>query len=374
MAEREINRTLQLLFLSVLIFISFSCREPEPYQLGFIGSLSGNNSDLGIDGRNGYLLAVEEINRAGGIHGHLIETVIRNGEMNPTVAANQIDSFHKMGIEAVIGPFTSAQVQAVMPLADKFGVLVMSPTASSNELVGHDDMLIRAYGSTRDTSTYYADYLINTTGFRKAGIIYDSVNSLYTESWKSEFKNRYESLGGMLIFEEAIDARLNTQFDQPLDHFLASGSDCLILVTNSIDASSLIQHLRLKDRDTPVFVSEWASTLQLIELGGKSVDGTVVLQSFNPFDNSPDYIAFKDLYIARFNSRPSFAAVLSYESTHIIARSLLEKKKDETLKEAILRLSSFKGLQEDVIIDEYGDAHRHTVFSIIENGIFRKLE
>ncbi len=50
-----------------------ACSDPQPVRIGFIGGTSGRAADLGIDSRNGVLLAVEQRNAAGGIGGRAVE-------------------------------------------------------------------------------------------------------------------------------------------------------------------------------------------------------------------------------------------------------------------------------------------------------------
>ncbi|HKI49124.1 MAG TPA: ABC transporter substrate-binding protein, partial [Desulfobacteria bacterium] len=59
-----------ILILAILVSAAIGCEKKEnPIKVGFVGGLTGRLSDLGTAGRNGVILAVEEINGKGGIHG-----------------------------------------------------------------------------------------------------------------------------------------------------------------------------------------------------------------------------------------------------------------------------------------------------------------
>ncbi|MDC7241133.1 MAG: ABC transporter substrate-binding protein, partial [Spirochaetales bacterium] len=60
-----------------LILLIAGCSR-EPVKVGFISGLSGGNSDLGEAGRNGAMMAVEEINETGGIDGQGVSLLIRD--------------------------------------------------------------------------------------------------------------------------------------------------------------------------------------------------------------------------------------------------------------------------------------------------------
>jgi len=62
------------------------CGPREPVRVGFLGGLSGRVADLGEAGRNGAQIAVEEVNRAGGIDGRRVELIVRDDAQNPEKA------------------------------------------------------------------------------------------------------------------------------------------------------------------------------------------------------------------------------------------------------------------------------------------------
>ena len=86
----------------VAIFLALSvaaaCRRPaKPVKVGFIGNLTGSFSDWGIASRNGFLLAVEQINSAGGIDGRQVEVVVRNDDFSHELAAKAVEELADMG-------------------------------------------------------------------------------------------------------------------------------------------------------------------------------------------------------------------------------------------------------------------------------------
>ncbi len=52
--------------------------------------MSGRVADLGVAGRNGAMLAIEQRNAAGGIHGRAVELVVKDDEQNPEVAKKAV--------------------------------------------------------------------------------------------------------------------------------------------------------------------------------------------------------------------------------------------------------------------------------------------
>ena len=80
------------IYLLIFIFVfSLGCeRSKPPIKIGLAGGLTGRHADLGINGRNGALYAVDEINRSGGINGRTVELISKDDKQDPDVA-RQVD-------------------------------------------------------------------------------------------------------------------------------------------------------------------------------------------------------------------------------------------------------------------------------------------
>ncbi|HWT16306.1 MAG TPA: ABC transporter substrate-binding protein, partial [Patescibacteria group bacterium] len=94
------------------------CGPREPVRVGFLGGLSGRVADLGESGRNGAQIAVEEVNRAGGIGGRQVELIVRDDAQNPEKAISAINELIGARVEAIVGPMTSAMAEVVLPIAE----------------------------------------------------------------------------------------------------------------------------------------------------------------------------------------------------------------------------------------------------------------
>ncbi|MDC7235666.1 MAG: ABC transporter substrate-binding protein [Spirochaetales bacterium] len=358
--------------LLMLIFL-LSCSGKDPVVIGFLGSLSGPNADLGEAGRNGALLAVEDYNKAGGIKGRPVKVVVKDHQMSPEQLSHISGEFTRAGVDVVIGPYTSVMTRIMIPIAEAKDMLLISPTASSSEFFEKDDNLIRLNHTTSENSRVYTAYLA-AADVMSCSVIYDTQNAEFTESWLNDFAGSYEAAGGRILVRERINSKLDTDFSEELNSVIDSGAEMLLIIANSIDSATLVQQLRQTGSDLQVYFSEWAGTRQLIELGGKAVEGSIVMQSFDPFDESPQFQEFRDKYKQRYQREPSFASVLSYDACSVLFQALEGRSRNQTVKEAILLNGPYTGIQEPLNISEFGDTRRKNVFSVIREGQFRKIE
>jgi branched-chain amino acid transport system substrate-binding protein len=123
----------------ILSLVFFSCKPPEPIRIGFLGGTSGRVADLGIAGRDGAQLSVEICNQSGGISGRKLQLIIQNDEQTPEIAERGVRELIAEGVLAIIGPMTSAMGVAVVPIVNDAQILIISPTATTEELSGRND-------------------------------------------------------------------------------------------------------------------------------------------------------------------------------------------------------------------------------------------
>src|ERR1700736_1426095 len=100
----------------------------EPIKIGYLPALTGPSSSTGIGINRGTVLAVDEINKAGGITGRQIELIVRDTQSDPTKAVNaatELTRRHK--VHVIWGPLNSGEALAATPLIARDGVPQMHP-------------------------------------------------------------------------------------------------------------------------------------------------------------------------------------------------------------------------------------------------------
>jgi branched-chain amino acid transport system substrate-binding protein len=89
----------------------------EPIRVGYLPALTGPSSATGIGMNRGILLAVQEVNAAGGVEGRKVELITRDTQSDPTKAVNAAAELtHGERVSVVFGPVNSGESLAVVPL------------------------------------------------------------------------------------------------------------------------------------------------------------------------------------------------------------------------------------------------------------------
>lgn len=350
-----------------------ACTPREPVRIGFVGGLSGRVADLGEAARNGFLLAIEEANTGGGIDGRRIEPLVRDDAQDPARARQATEELAAAGVAAIVGPLTSAMAAPVLAAASQAGIPVVSPTVTTTALTGKDDLLLRVISDTAGYSSLAARFHYQR-GVRRVAAVFDTRNRAYTEDWLNGFRRTFAAQGGRMVAEIPFESGDSIDHEQIVRTLLSHRPDALLFVSAAVDTALFAQQARKIGGGQTLIGVEWAATERLIELGGRAVDGMFVGQFFDRHAASPDYLAMREAYAARFRSPPGFASVAAYDATRAIIEARRRAPASTPLKQALLEQGPFAGAQQPIAFDRFGDAQRRTFITEIRDGQFVAVE
>lgn len=375
------NNTKKVLLLSLLAIATIAAgialvnvRSHEPISIGFVAGLSGKFSDLGLDCRRGVEIAISKVNKAGGIDKRQLQLITMDDGQDETMAKDAVSKLIAQQIPVIIGHSTSSMSLATLPLINASQTLLVSPTTSTPLLENIDDNFVRSCAVSKNAAILMARYLRDKIGISSIGIIYDLGNRAYTEQWYDAFRKTFLDAGGHRVEPLAFTSKPDIEMLPLVSQMRQQDIEVLVIVANSVDAALLCQQVRKAGWQIPLALSDWAATEQLINLGGRTVEGAIISQFFNRKSTKPAYLSFKEEFLRSYKSEPGFGALHAYNAAMMIFRAMAERQGDETLKQTILRIAHFQGLQDDIVINQYGDSNHPTYMGVIENGSFKIFE
>ena len=359
-----------LFVATALVLALCGCAPREPLRIGFIGGISGRVADLGINGRNGVVLAIEMRNKSGGIHGRPVELIVEDDKQDPEIAEEAFKRLIASKVETIIGPMTSVVAMACVPVANEAKMTVVSPTVSTAQLSGIDDYFLRVISPTTVYARKSAEFHARRLELRQVAVAYDIRNQSYTESWLNDYRQTFESQGGRVVATTPFTSSDEVDFSRLARQLREKKPGAVLIIANSVDTAMLAQQLRKLDPATVIATSEWAATERLTELGGKAIDGMILAQFLDRDSQQPAYLAFRKTYLERYAVEPSFGALAGFDAANVVLDALSLRKPGESLKQTILAQKIFSGAQSEIRFDANGDASRETFIFIVRNGNF----
>ena len=371
-ANMKIHNPVSVIIICLVIFTftageNFCSGKKEPIKLGFAGGLTGTLSDLGIAGRNGVILAVEDTNERGGINGRQIVLITRDDKNDPEIARTVDNELIDEGVVAIIGHMLSTMTMAAVPVINSKKIVLISPTASTDDLTGIDDYFFRTRLPTRSETDHICEYLTADFDSKRVAVVYDLSNKAFSEQVYYNFKESYERMGGKIVGVENFTSGMPESFFIMVKQQLSNTPDCFFIITGALDAALICQQIRKINTDITIVSSSWGMTPYLIMNGGPAVEGIIFSQPRNIQKQSEAYKSFEKTYLSRFGSKPSFAGISGYDAARVIIDALYIDDSPENLKSTILNYNVYKGIQGDLEIDRFGDASgKRGIYTVAE--------
>ncbi len=341
------------------------CRPPEGVRIGFLGDLI---SELGVGGRNGAQLAVETLNVE---HGVRYELLVEDDRNDPNAARSAIASFASRGAAFVVGPMTSSMAVTAVPDANRLGIVLISPTATTDELSAKDDFFFRTAADAPAGARQLAR-LLRDRGVRSIVVLMDVTNGAYSSSFGHAAAVEFSNLRGAESTELGYRSGSSLEFSDAMGRIDIKRPDAVILVNGPSDAAIVTQHIRRNAPHTVVALSPWGANVQFLQIGGRATEGAIALQAVDlesPLPRMRDFVA---RYRARFGEAPTTPAVQSYEAV-MLGVSALNRRGANSLRATLSVPSQWPGLDGDFSLDAYGDAKRELHLTEVRNGRFEAL-
>ena len=159
------KKVFSVLFMLLLVVCLCGCGGggSDTIKLGSSGPLSGSASIYGQAVEKGVKLAIEEINKAGGVNvnGKMMEFELVdfiNDEADAGKAASALTSLISKKVDVVVGAVTSGATEGLINEAVKYGVPVITPTGTADKLTVGEDGNQRADRENVFRACFYDSY------------------------------------------------------------------------------------------------------------------------------------------------------------------------------------------------------------------------
>ena len=369
---RVISIFIVIIFLIGAGFFFFH-KKQAPIKLGFSAGLLGLKSELGVSGRNGVELAVEEINLAGGIKGQKLELVVANDGNNSRAALEADRQLTQMGAKVIIGHMVSGVGKSTVKYANEKQFLLVSPTIATEELTGYDDNFIRIIASNSIQGKSLALAALQETGVARVAVVYDINNESFAKPIIQSFKQN--TSGSRLLILDEMSFSGQYEFGKIIDRLRVDEAEGVLLIASSLDSGMFCQQLRKKSLHLQVFAPMWTMTNDFLQAGGEDGEGTYFVSQVDLSNQTQYYLRFRENYKNRFGEEPTFASILSYDAAKIAAFGIEEAGNDSAkkIKAAILSRGNFEGLQGQINLDAFGDMQCDYYLYRVQSGIFQKV-
>ncbi len=344
-------------------------------KVGEFASLTGKESAFGESSHNGTVLAVDELNTAGGVLGKKFkllteDTQSKAGESQTVV--NKLVS--RDGVVAVLGEVASGRSLEAAPVCQGAGVPMISPSSTNPDVTKTGDYIFRVCFIDPFQGTVMANFATKTLKARRVALFTDA-KSDYSKGLAKYFKQQYLKNGGEIVVELDFNGG-DADFKAQLTTIKGATPDAVFVPGYYTDVALICIQARQLGLPVPFFGGDGWESDKLIELGKEAVEGHYFSTHYHPDVASAKSKAFVAAYKARYGAAPDAMAALGYDSMMVLADGIRRAGSTEgsKLKTALAATKGFDGVTGATTIDAERNASKAAVILQVEKGKFRYLE
>ncbi len=367
-----------LLTLVLLISLAAGCSKDnvDEIKIGINYELSGGVASYGQSSVDGIMLAIDEINAAGGIDGKKIVPVEYDNKSEPSEAvilANRLISQDK--VLAILGPATSGAFKSEVAVAEKERIPVISGSATADDVTVDENGNVKKYAfricfADSFQGSAMAEFAFNKLGAKTAVIIKDT-SSDYAKGLAENFTATFTANGGTIVGEEAYVAK-DTDFNAIITKISALDFDVIYIPGYYEEAGLIIKQARALGIDAPILGADGFDSPLLTDLAGASALNDVYFTNhYSSLDEDPKVADFIKSYKAKHGKDPDAFNALGYDVGMFLADGLrrCEKLDRESLKAALEQTVDFAGVTGTISIDENHNAVKSIIVIGLKDGI-----
>ncbi|MGN0369268.1 MAG: ABC transporter substrate-binding protein [Butyrivibrio sp.] len=324
----------------------------DTINVGTVFNTTGYMAAYEEPAANGFKLAVDEINAAGGINGKKITYNTINGQSDPAQNASATTKLIDVNNSVVVAGVCESNLAITAgTAAQDAGVPFITVGATLPDMpdrVG-DGFFLAPYGD--NTQAYaLAEYAYNDLGLRTAYVIEDSTSE-YTLALSKYFKEKFKELGGEIVLEDSYDENGYTDYSASVSKVVALDEkpDLLFFSSFTDQAPIMLQQYRAQGLDMPVMSGDGFDSITIAEIAGDDANNVYYSTHVNLDESSDVVTKFKAAYKEKFGTEPENAfAALGYDTMYLI-KYAIENYVDgditsDSIKEALGKVTGFVGV------------------------------
>ena len=348
-------------------------------HIGEVGSMTGADAGFGISTHQGILLALDEVNTAGGIDGRKLELHTLDDQGKPSEAVLAIKKLiTQLNVQAVLGEVASTLSIAMAPIAQQFKVPMISPSSINSKVTEQGDYIFRVCFVDHFQSRVMADFALNFLHAKKAAILRD-MKSDYSMDSADLFTEIFRKGGGSILLDQSYSSG-DMDFKAQLTAIRAAAPDVILVPGYYTEIGLIARQQKELGMKTPLLGGDGWDSPKLREIGGSALDGSYFVSHFSQNDSSPHIQNFVQKYRIAYGEAPNGLAALGYDSARVLVDSLKRAKqagnatqtRDEVrdrLRKSIAETRDFQGVTGKISIGPDRNAIKAAVvFKLTDGG------
>ena len=319
-------------------------------KIGVITSLTGSQAAFGEAHKNGYAIALDEINAKGGVLGKKVELDFYDDQSKPDQAVQGVSKLvNQDHVAMLLGAYSSENTKAIInPVTTRQIPLIIPTATADNVMDSKSPWVFRICAGARDYANATVEFLKHNGAPKTLAIVYEKTN--FGQANMQAMKEAAQAAGINVVAAEEYEAKA-PDYKAVLRRVKDKNPDVIYFCSYLLDATTLMRQAQEVDLNPRYFTSAGtgfaAAEFPTAKGAGKNAEFTFSVSQWLPDAPWLGSKEFDAEYFKRFNSHPQYHAMQAYQSLLTAAqainsaKSLDAAKIRDAIKSTNLKTSAF---------------------------------
>ncbi len=343
--------------------------------IGEFGSLTGTTATFGISTKNGIDMAIEEVNKAGGLLGKQVRVIVEDDQGRPeeaqTVVTKLITSDQ---VVAILGEVASSRTLAAAPVAQQSMIPMISPSSTNPRVTEVGDYIFRVCFIDPFQGFVMAKFASSTLKVLNVAILRDIKND-YSVGLADVFADNMKKMGGTIVSDESYSEG-DTDFSAQLTSIRARNPQAIFIPGYYTEVGLIARQARRLGMTMPLLGGDGWDSPRLTDIGGEALNDTYFSNHYSVDDPSPAIQNFVSQYRTKYGETPDALAALGFDSANILFDAIRRANSAESVKirDAIAQTVDYPGVTGKITLDANRNAVKPAVVLRVRDSKLEYVE
>jgi len=361
-----IRKSAQTLLALALASALLGCVS-DTVTVGVILPLTGDQATYGVPIRQGIEVAFEEIKRISD-YPHQLQLEVVDSGGDPERAQELLEELYGNGAIAVIGGATSGEAMQMIPVADRFDRLLLSPSATAPELTGISTNFFRVVPSDFRQASKMANFATQTLEIKS--VVAFAEAQPFAKGIQEVFQQEFERYGGEVL--EVLEFPPNTlDVSGFVERVETLKPNAVYLAAYETGTESMIHALRDAGFTGRILTTHAFAKPSAIVRTGEDAVGVILTQSVFEIDSEHAHVkTFIEEYREKYGEDPDLFAAHGYDAMKVLAEAMRERPPlGSEIPMGMRGIENFQGVTGSVQFDEKGDVQQYPRVYVVREDL-----
>jgi branched-chain amino acid transport system substrate-binding protein len=366
-------KALLAVFSTALVLTGCQNAGRDTTRIGVITSVTGSLAAFGEAHKNGYAIALDEINAKGGVLGKKLALDIYDDQSKPDQAVQGVAKLVDQDrVPMLLGSYSSESTKAIVPSVTQRQVPLIIPTATADNVMdSKSPWVFRICAGAADYARATIAFLKNNGAPKTMAIVYENTN--FGQANAQAMKSAAQAAGIKLVGVESYEAK-SPDYKAVLQRVKQANPDVIYFCSYLLDAGTLMRQAQEVDLNPKYYTSAGtgfaAAEFPTAKGAGKNAEYTFSVSQWLPEVQWPGSKEFDDEYFKRFHSHPAYHAIQAYAALLAAAQAINDAKSLEgtKIRDAIHNLSLTSTPFGPVHFDDGGQNQHPVLITQVQGG------